>query len=384
MRVLHLINSLGQGGAERSLAEMLPHLSQRGVESTVVCFEQRNDGFHREVVELGFEVHVMPPAGLPTNVRRVRGLLGRLQPDLMHTTLFDADVVGRFAAAGTSVPVVGSIVNMSYDPVRLADPRITKWKLEAARMLDGWTARHLCDHFHAITEAVSRSATKHLGIPSERITVIPRGRDPQRLGTDSPGRRAVTRERLGISPDAPVVINVGRQEYQKGQQYLLEALDRLRRHGHPDVVLLVAGRSGAESPRLEDMVQQLGLESSARFLGHRDDVPDLLACADVFAFPSLFEGLGGSLIEAMALGVPIVASDLAPIREVVDPESARLVPPGSSDALADAIAGLLQDPAAAELLRANGKRIFRERYTLRAVSDATVEMYRSVAQHARN
>lgn len=379
VKVVHVINSLGQGGAERSLAELLPYLERRGVDSTVVCLERRVDGFHDEVVEAGFEVRVLPSGGMMKHAVRLRRSLRELRPDLLHTSVFDADIVGRLAAAGRRVPVVGSIVNVSYDPIRLADPRVKKWKLEGVRTLDGWTARRLGDHFHALTEAVKLAATRDLGIPEDRITVIPRGRDPKRLGTASGSRRARTRAELGIPDDAEVIINVGRLEYQKGQRFLIEAMDQLRRRGHAGALLLLVGREGAESAELGRLVGQLGLQSSVRFLGHRDDVPDLLASADVFAFPSLYEGFGGALIEAMALEVPIVASDLPPLREVVVSGAGRLVPAGSSDALADAIAYVLEDSNAADLLRIAGRRVFEERYTLDAVADAMVEMYRSTA-----
>ena len=118
-----------------------------------------------------------------------------------------------------------------------------------------------------------------------------------------------------------------------------------------------------------------------RFLGHRDDVPDLLAAADLFAFPSLYEGTGGAAIEAMALGLPIVTSDIDAMREVVDDRrNALLVPPHAPGPLADAIAALLDDPARRLAFGASSREIFEARFTLERSTRAMVELYRRLVR----
>jgi glycosyltransferase involved in cell wall biosynthesis len=175
------------------------------------------------------------------------------------------------------------------------------------------------------------------------------------------------------------VVNVARHEYQKGQPFLLEAAAILRDR-HPDLVVLVCGRDGTSTRELHALHEELGLGDRVRFLGYREDVPDIVAAADVFAFPSLFEGLGGSLIEAMALGLPIVASDIPPIREtVVDGECATLVPPASADALASALSGLLVDPERRAAYAENGIRRFEESYALPGIAARMAALYRAVA-----
>lgn len=120
-------------------------------------------------------------------------------------------------------------------------------------------------------------------------------------------------------------------------------------------------------------------------MGHRDDVPDLLAAADLFVFPSLFEGLGGALIEAMALGLPIVASDLDAVREVVDEgRNAVLVPPASSRALADAIVMVLDDRRKAAAFGARSRVIFAERFTSDRSVARMIALYRDVVRKSRD
>jgi glycosyltransferase involved in cell wall biosynthesis len=113
-----------------------------------------------------------------------------------------------------------------------------------------------------------------------------------------------------------------------------------------------------------------------RFLGHRKDVPEVLAAGDVFVFPSLYEGFGGALLEAMALGLPIVASDIPAVREVVDDgANAILVPPGDAPALASAIDGLLDDTGRRQAFGARGRTMFCERFVLDRVAEQMLAFY---------
>lgn len=377
MRILHIIDSLGAGGAERSLAELAPRLPDLGIEPMLVVFRRVEQGFHEEVVASGVPVTLVEARGQVSRLRQLRALIRKTQPDLVHTTLFAADVLGRLAALGRA-PVLSSLVNTRYGRHRLEDPNVSRHGLAAARLVDAGTAQ-LVDHFHAITKAVKDSASRDLHVSAERITVIPRGRDPERLGTASPDRRAAARKLLGVSELTPLVLNVARQEYQKGQLHLLDAAAELRQV-RPDVRWLIAGRRGNASQDLERRHRELALGDSVRFLGHRDDVPELMCAADAFVFPSLYEGLGGVLLEAMALDVPVVASDIPAVTEVLDGgRTGRLVTPGDRDQLAQAVDRILSDrPAARALARAAQQR-FQNHYRFELVTRDLAALFESVA-----
>jgi glycosyltransferase involved in cell wall biosynthesis len=379
LKVLFVIDGLGTGGAERSLAEMVPLLAEEGIVASIARLYER-EGVERHLVGAGFRVHPIRGAGWLPRIRSLRAAIDRERPDLIHTTIFTSDLLGRFAAVGTRVPVLTSLVNVLYTGAQARNPNVSASKLALARMVDGWTARHLTAHFHAISEAVKRSAMRTLGLSAHRVTVIERGRDPVRLGSPGPGRRRRVRKALGVPDDREVVINVGRQDYQKGQRYLLEAIEFLAPR-RPGVVLVLAGRRGDASPELEAILRRPSLRDRVRVLGFREDVPDLLAAADLFAFPSLYEGLGGVLIEAMALGLPIVASDLEAVREVVH-GNAILVPPGRPPELAEAMAGLLEDPHRAREIGLQGRRIFEERFTLERSTGRMIGLYRRLVPGA--
>jgi glycosyltransferase involved in cell wall biosynthesis len=377
---LFVINSFGAGGAERSLLEFLPKLAATGVRPVIACLSRSDVGFEDEVRADGWDVRVLGGSGRLAKIRSLRALVRELRPALVYTALFDADIAGRLAAARTGVPVVSNLANTAYDPARLADPNVDARKLALVRMVDGLTARHLTEHFHAISEAVKESTVETMGVDPERISVVRRGRDPARLGEPSPERTATARALLGLPSDASVVVTVGRQEYQKGHRHLVDAFATVA-ESRPEAVLVIAGREGHASAALADQIARLGLRDRVRLLGHRSDVAEVLAAADVFAFPSVYEGLGGALIEALALGLPVVASDLPALREVVRPgENADLVPPTDSAALADALVALLDDPARRRAYAARSRQLFEEGFDADRAADEVVSLLAGIAR----
>lgn len=378
MKVLYVINGLGTGGAERSLAELLPRLARNGVDPAVVCLNRREQGVQAAVGTHGIDVRFVTEGRLPSRVAQVRRIIRRERPDIIHTTIFEADIIGRLAAVGTGARVLTTLVNTPYDPVRLRDPNVNRCTLEMVRRLDAFTARHFTDHFHAITYAVKEASVRDLAVSPERVTVVERGRDPARLGNPDAERRRRARRELGLEDDDLVLVNVGRQEFQKGQRYLLQALETLTRR-HPRLVLVMAGRAGQATPDIQQLRAEAGLEDHVRLLGHRDDLPEILQAGDVFVFPSLYEGLGGSLVEAMALGLPIVASDLPALREVLqDGVNGRLVPAASPDALSEAIEQLITSPDRARRFALRNRAVFQERFTLDRSEARMVELYQRI------
>jgi glycosyltransferase involved in cell wall biosynthesis len=214
-----------------------------------------------------------------------------------------------------------------------------------------------------------------LRIRPSRIDVIPRGRDPELLGSRTEVRRQRVRRELNVDPKSKLLIAAARQEHQKGLDVLLDAMPAVV-GAVPEARLLIAGREGNQTPVLQRRMGTLGLGDAVEFLGARSDVADLLSAADAFVFPSRFEGLGSVLIEAMALEAPIVASALPPVAEILHSgEHALLVPTERPDVLAKAIVDVLirSDMAAARARAAHTR--FLENYTIGAVADGMVRFY---------
>lgn len=346
------------------------------------------------MIAAGFDVHVMRGRqfafrsrdirGLISAVRDLRALIRREQPDVVHTNLFAADIAGRLAAAGTPAATLTSLVGNTYAPERLDDPNVSAGNLRACRLVDKWTGRAVNDHFHAISQAVKESAQAALKIPDDHITVIHRGRDGERLGRASAERRAVARLALGIAPDAEVVINIAKQEHRKGLATLLDAVALLApRRQH--LVMIHAGLAGHATNELQQQIDNDGLRDRVHMLGYRSDVPELLAAADVFVFPSLYEGLGGSVIEALALSLPIVASDTPALQEMLEPgRNALLVPSLRAAELADAITQLLDEPARRQAFAARSREIFAERFTVERSAARMLDLYERVVEDHRS
>jgi glycosyltransferase involved in cell wall biosynthesis len=380
-RVMYVIDSLAPGGSERSLVEMLPHLMSRGIDPVVVCLSTTEETFEPLVRSSGVRLVTLAARSRLGTIRTLRALFRRERPDLIHTTLFESDLAGRLGAAGTGIPVLTTLAGLTYEPERLDNPRVRAARLRAAQTIDGWTARRLTRRLHAVSETVKRSAVKSLKVDPDLVVVIPRGRDPDLLGEPSPARRRAVRERLGIPQEAEVVLAAGRLEQPKGHRYLVEAAASLHR---PRLRVLLAGRAGHESGALGALVRGLDLEKRVSLLGHRTDVPDLLAATDVFVMPSLLEGAAGALIEAMAMAAPIVASDLPATRETLrDEGSALLVPPRDPAALGAAIERLLEDASLRARLGAEARGVFRHRFTIDAITERLVDLYRQILRVRR-
>lgn len=363
MRLLYVIDSLAPGGAETSLAEMAPGLVANGIDLHVLPLGHRLDLSGR-LVQAGAVVHQRGTRdGRVGNLRAVLDVARRASPDLIHTTLFEADVAGRTAARAMGIPSSSSFVNDAYGPSHYAESSTPR--LHAARALDAATAQ-FARQFHAITSSVAATVPPRLGVSRKKVVVIPRGRDPERLPMRSSITRAETRIALQVPARAPVVLAVGRLEPQKGLDQLLRAVPIVLRD-HPDLVLLIAGKDGRSGTSLRSMAQ--ALDCDIRFLGHRDDVPGLLAAADVLCFPSEREGLGGVLIESLAVGCPIVATSIPTTVEVLGSDTALLAPYGDVQRLAEMMIRVLSEPGEADLRARRGRLHFEERFQLKAVTD---------------
>jgi glycosyltransferase involved in cell wall biosynthesis len=373
IRVLYVIDDLGAAGAERSLAAMAPHYAIRGIQLDV-AYLRHLPGVQADLEAAGAELHSLEGRGGRLGwMSRARALTASLRPDLVHTTLFEADVAGRIGASLARVPVVSSLVNVHYSADQTAAPGMRRWKVRGAQLLDALTAQRVV-RFHALSRNVADEMSRRLRVPRHRVDVIPRGRDPARLGQRDPLRRARVRAELGVNETSPLLLAVARHEHQKGLDVLLEAMPRVLSE-EPRVRLLVAGREGNQTALLRAMADRLGLNGATTLLGAREDVADLLCAADVMVIPSRWEGLSSVLIEAMAMQAPVVASDLPTIRDAVsDGDTARLVPAGDPVRLAAALTTTLGDPAAAERAQRAHRR-FLEHFTIDHVVDQMHAFY---------
>jgi len=373
VRLLYVIDSLDQGGAEQSLVDLAPHLANEGVDLTIAVLRPGGMLEGRAQSAKASIIHVQPTDRRRQRVEHLQAVIEEHRPELVHTTLFEADVAGRVAAARRSVPVVSSVVNLAYSRDHRRAPGLRPYRVLLAQATDLATAQ-LVRKFHTNAASLVAPMSKRLLVPRRRWEVIPRGRDDDVLGTWSTERRTRVRDALGIGDEGPIVLAAARHEYQKGLDVLLDAISLIRRD-HPDVTLLLAGRDGNRTAALRYQATRLGLDDNVRFLGKRDDIPDLMVAADVFVLPSRWEGLPGAVIEAMALETPVVATDLPGVREVLGPELLRtaIVPVGDARALAARVIATVEHDQAA--WTASARERFLRRFTTRRIASEMVDFY---------
>lgn len=377
--MLFVLDSLGAGGAERSTALVLPLLRERGVDATVVLLRSEAEGSEAEVRADGFDVRILPPGNLLAQAKALRQLIIELRPDVVHTAIYAADQVGRMASIGTGARVISSLVNVP----RLrrfrtpADP--PAWRIDLVNIFDAFTGRLFVDRYHAVTPGVAALYAKAYRIRPSKIAVVERGRPIGALGERTPARRASVRAQLGLADDDRVVVTAGRQEHQKAHVDLVRAIALLA-SSDERIHLLIAGREGNASADLRrDLDATADSYRFVHLLGHRNDVADLLATADVMALSSVFEGTAGIALEAMALGTPIVSTELEGMTGILEHErNALIVPQGDPAAMAAAIHRVLTDCTTAELIAAKARSDFLGRFTLERSADRMVEMYPSV------
>lgn len=321
------------GGVQSHVRHLSDHLRASGDEVLVVAPGSRSRGGIAAVggsIGIPFNESVAPVALDPRVRRRVRRVLADLQPDVVHVHEPAVPVVSLAAATwgGTATVATFHAWSDTARAYRLAGPVLR-------RLLVGLDARI------AVSPAAADFHARALGIPASAFRIIPNGVDVDRFATARPFP-SVTR---------PNLVFLGRLEPRKGLEDLVRAFALLKA-SHADLRLYVVG-DGPERDRCQQLLPAR-LRSDVVFLGRIDDreVPRLLASASVFVSPARGgESFGIVLVEAMAAGAPVVATELPGFRSVAtDDVSARLVPPGDVDALADAIAALLANPARARAL----------------------------------
>ena len=338
-RVLHLIETGGPGGAERVLLDIVRHLDPARF-APVVCL--RKPGWlHDQCRALGVETVIVP---LRRHLewswfRDVGRLLRRERIALLHAHEFAMNVYGAALGRAAGRRVVATVHGKDY----YADRRRRRLAYRAVARLGAMVA---------VSEDVRGFLARTVGIPPGRITTIRNGIDvaAYRDAVPAPGVRAAA-----LGGEWPWVVGtVGSLYPVKGHAGLLRAY-RIVRERVPGTGCVIAGR-GPLQDALRDEARRLGVEDGVRFLGFRGDVPGVLAALDVFALPSLSEGLPLAAIEAMAAGRPVVATDVGGTREVVvDGATGFLVPAGDPAALAERLVAVLREPALAARLGAAGR-----------------------------
>lgn len=360
------------GGAERSYAMIAPALIERGVDLHIAVLTD-GQGMVPELEAVGVTIHDLSgQSGIARSAMALRRLARSLGADLLHGSLFEAAAASQLASIGTGIPVLVTWANTNYVDARSSEPGQSARSLRRLRLAETALARFSRSHFHAVTDQVGKLNAAALGVTASRVHIGERGRDP--LEFEFVARPPVDGAQHAAS-EGPVLLAVGRQDHQKGYPQLVAAVDLLCVE-HPGIQLWIAGREGSGTNDLEQSIRAMDHPAAVRILGQRSDVADLLASADAVVCASWREGAAGALIEAMAVGTPIVSVELDGLDGVlVDGRNAVVV---QRDDLAAGIGQVIEDPDAAARRATVARADFERRFTLEASADRMVEIYRNL------
>ncbi len=363
-KLMLLVPTLDQSGAEKQLTLLATRLPRDEFDVHVVALT-RGGAFADELAKHGVRLTVLGKRWKfdPVAMWRLRRLIKAEQPDIVHTWLFAANAYGRLMVGRRTKPRPKLIVSE-----RCVDVWKAGWQLWLDQKLIERTDR-LIGNSVAVAEFY-----KSIGYPANRISVIPNGIDvPEPIPFD---RDSLLAE-LEIPRGVPVIGFVGRMAKQKRVEDLVFAM-ALVAILRPDAHLLLVG-DGPERDKLMKFARDIDIDHHARFTGHRADAAKLLRIMDLFWIASDFEGQSNSIMEAMAAGLPVIATDIPPNRElVVDGETGFLVRVGDRAGFQQFADRILADPELARRLGDAGRERMREHFSIDNMVAAHARLYREV------
>lgn len=354
-RIAHVITESNLGGAQRNTLLSVQGLLAAGLDVELICGP--GGPLADETRASGAVVHLVPELVRPVDpIRDVQALLvihrlcRQRRYRIVHTHSVKAGLLGRAAAWWAGVPVI--VHTLHGTPFELRRDLRTRIFLTLERLAARVTDRLVC-----VGEAFRQQVAGWGIAPEAKLTTIYSGHD---LGTLTPRRSvAEVRHALALQDAWPIVGSVGRLTEAKALHYLIEAVGGLR-ETYPRIRLILVG-DGPLRPALEAAAERVGCASAVAFLGERNDVPDLLSVFDVYAMSSRYEGVGRAMTEAMLYGLPVVATDVGGVSElVVDGQTGLVRPPHDPAALAAAIDQMASDRELAVRLGAAGREKARE------------------------
>lgn len=354
--VVHIIDHLGLGGAQRLVVDLALRQRRRGQQVAVVCLRAWTP-LAAALAAADVAVHCLGrPKWSPRQILDLVPLLRSLRPQLAHLHLMGAHTLGRFAAVLAGLPAV-----VVHDHEASAEIYTHPGPLLAARRLCEAAAPPHNSHYIVVSHEAASYAHQVRRWPAERTHVVPNGVDVEHLDACALSQQAA-RHQLGLPQHVPLAVSVGRLSPVKGFDILLTALAQL-----PGTQLAIAG-DGPQRASLHAQATALGLNERVHLLGQLADVRPLLRAGDLYVQPSRREAFGLGAVEAAASGVPLVASAVGGLRELLrDGETGLLVPPEQPVALANALNILLSDPSLGQRMGAAASVEVRRRFSIETV-----------------
>lgn len=364
LRILHLIDSLSVGGAERLILGLAERMDRGHFEIHVCCLGvQRGNALQADFERLNVPLHVIGSRNFynPRAVREVARYIRQHRIDIVHTHLTSSDIIGRIVGRLMGRPVVSTLQNVprNYDRDRLD-----------RRLMERLSARYLATRLIAVSPSIRQMFVREWGVPEEQIVMIYNA-VPMEPYT------AIPAEPSRAGGAGPLITNVGRLSPQKAQDLLLSAAALVLKQ-RPDARFMIVGQGRLETP-LKQQAEALGIAERVTFTGLRHDIPAVLAESDVFVLSSLWEGLPLTAVEAMAAARPAVLTDVGGNRDIVEHGvHGLIVPPGNVQALAAALLDLLNDPARRVAMGGAARARVRHDFSIDTITAQHEQLYEAI------
>lgn len=374
-KVLYLFDALKRGGAETSTLEIIRRFN---CWEPVIVSIYRGTEMKAEFETQGVPVYsldVKRQFSIPSTLRKINRIIEREKPDLIHSNLFMADQFARYLGKKKSIPVVNSFVNDSYSKERYELLNLKqRLVLDVYKAIDRSSAKRVTKYM-SLTQAIVCNNSNALDIDPREVAVIPRGRNIERF-RQRVDPETVADLKMEYGP-GPVILTVSRLLIRKGYLEAVRAIKEVVKK-YPKVKYLVAGK-GHDETAIKHLIKESSLEENIILLGSRSDVPSLLAAADIFLFPSHYEGQGGALVEAMLMEKKIVATRIPVLEESVqDKFSALLFNYRDAEDMTDKIIWAIENPQEMNNFAANAKREAERRFRIEGIAQRHEELYDDV------
>jgi len=368
-----LAGSAAYGGGERYLELLMGRIDRARFRPLVICPE--TGPFIEFMNARGVPARLVRLAPLvnPVALIRLAGLLARERVGILQTHGLRSSAYGCLAGRLAGVPVVIATIHNSLQDYPIS--RAKRWIYRAVlrRVI------RLADRIICVSEDLRRDMVAGAGCDPDRTVTIHNGIDL--MTVTSPRDRSAIRAEFRVGA-GPLLVVIGRLTEQKGHRYLIRALPHLLEEW-PDLKCLIVGEGPLEKTIAAE-ANRLGIRACCVFAGVRRDIPAILAGADLLVLPSVSEGFPFVLLEALAVGCPVVASRVNGVPELVEHGSTGLlVPPRDPDALAREIREVLRDPARAAEMGRRGAQVIRDRFTADRMAARTVTLIEETVQERR-
>ena len=375
MRVLWIIDSLGPGGAEGLMPSLLENLTRLGVQSQVCVLQSRlGNPVALELEKRGISVNLVQVDNLRSfsQIKCLFQYIANTKPDIIHTQLETSDTLGCMIARILKIPSVSTLHTLSVP----SQKRTSRFR----NFMRRFSLRFFCNKIIAVSE-VTRKHFISLGMKPEKVITLHNGISVERFQHNFAEMRAYRKE-LGFDDGDFVLVTVAVLREQKGIQNMIRAIPSLL-NKFPNVRYAIVGDGDYRNP-LEELANLLHVDDKISFLGYRNNIPEVLAASDLFVFPTLNDALPTVLLEAMATGLPIVASRVGGVPEIiVDGQSGLLVQPGEPSLLVDACTRLLDDRDFANALGIAGHEVVVQRFDINRQLKNLKSLYHQLVEKER-